>query len=233
MTKNTKRALTILLSLCLCLSVFTIEVSASGYDMVLQKDKKWKSYTHGSGTLYDTGCGPFSLVNAVGYLTGNKMNVVDVADWGKSIGAYNKNGNEGTYREPFFSKAVTKYGQAYGFTGTKGYYSGASDANLQNCILNGGAAIAHVPGHFIALVAFDPNAKTFRVWDSFPTNARGTNPNGDCWKSISELSRGDMKIDCYFCYIEQIHIPRRLHSPLFQIATPILSTACRLEKHLV
>ncbi len=173
--------------------------------VVRQNLEKWKNYTYGDsqGTLYRTGCGIFATVNAVGYLTGNEMSVTETAAWAHSIGGYNPgNTHAGTYRTTLYPKLQAKYGTRYGFTvdcgpSGDGYWASSSSSKLQNHLANGGTAIAHVPGHFIALVGFSDGK--YHVYDSYPTSARPTG-TGDCWKTPSQMATGKLKVD-WFCLL--------------------------------
>ena len=138
-------------------------LSTSYSGIILQKQEKYKTVTHDpGGNLYDSGCGIFAMVNAVGSLTGNYIDPVALADWASSIGAYKPLGG-GTDRDLLFHNAVKKYGTSYGFTGnttvkndgnTYGTYAGSSSSELVDHLKNGGVAIGHVGGkengHFIA-----------------------------------------------------------------------------------
>ncbi|MBQ9414430.1 MAG: SH3 domain-containing protein [Clostridia bacterium] len=181
--------------------------------IVLQFVSKWRNYTYGGGTLYDTGCGMFSIVNAVGWLTGNEMSVTEVASWGHSIGGYNPGtSSDGTYRLTVYPKLQAKYGATYGFTvdcgsDDEGYWAGASSSILQNHLANGGAAIIHVPGHFIAALEFDKDTKYYHIYESAPSSTRGTNgTDGDIWRSVSQMSTGGLKID-WFCLLTKTGSP--------------------------
>ncbi len=200
------------LSLMLVLSVIAGMLSVCSFSasaveviptpVVRQNLAKWKNYTYGDsqGTLYRTGCGIFATVNAVGYLTGNEMSVTEVAAWAHAIGGYNPgNTHAGTYRTTLYPKLEAKYGKRYGFTvdcgsGNTGYWASSSSSTLKNHLANGGTAIAHVPGHFIALVGW--NGSQYHVYDSYPTSARPTG-NGDCWKTPSQMATGKLKLDWF------------------------------------
>ena len=172
--------------------------------VVRQNLEKWKAYTYGDsqGTLYRTGCGIFATVNAVGYLTGNTMSVTETAAWAHSIGGYNPgNTHAGTYRTTLYPKLQAKYGTRYGFTvdcgpSGDGYWATSSSSKLKNHLAGGGTAIAHVPGHFIALVGYDKSTNYYHVYDSYPTSARPTG-NGDCWKTPSQMATGKLKVDWF------------------------------------
>ncbi len=202
-----KRMLALLLVATMMFAfVVTTTVTASAATPLVnlcQTDSQWKAYYYGGRTLSATGCGIFSLVNAVGYLTGKRMDVVSVASWAYSIGAY---GASGTYRTALYPRVQAKYGGTYGFTvdcgsGNTGYWSTAANATLKKHLANGGVAIGHVPGHFIALVGYDYSTNKFHVYDSAPSSARGTASNrGNVWVTQSRLSTGKLDLD-WFCLI--------------------------------
>ncbi len=209
-----KKSLSVLLvaTMLFALAVSTtLSTSAIGpLPLVRQNDAQWKNYYYGSGNLYNTGCGIFSLVNAVGYLTGLRMSVTSTASWFHSIGGYNVTGGEGTYRTVVYPKVQAKYGATYGFTvdcgsGDTGYWQTSSSTTLKNHLANGGVAVGHVPGHFIALVDYNYSTNKFHVYDSYPTTARGTG-TGDCWLTQSALATGKMDLD-WFCLLTATGTP--------------------------
>jgi len=207
--KTTKKILGLFLALamlCPMLVINTVPASAvTPLPIVIQNDYKWTgaANTYGYGTLRDTGCGIFSLVNCVGYLTGKAMDVNEVAAWAYSIGAYNAGGADGTYRYELYPYVEARYGKKYGFTmncnGTQGWWQGAGSSVLINHLKSGGVAIGHVPGHFIAIVGYNANSTyAYHLYDSYPTTSRGTG-NGDCWVSLSHLSNGGALHLDWFC----------------------------------
>lgn len=173
---------------------------------LVQWEAKWKNYYYGTGNLYNTGCGIFSLVNAVGYLTGQRMSITATAQWFHDIGGYNVTGGEGTYRTVVYPKVQAKYGGTYGFTvdcgsDNSGYWSTSASTKLKNHLAGGGVAVGHVPGHFIALVGYDAATNKFHVYDSAPSSGRGTlSGNGDCWVTQSRLATGKLDLD-WFCLL--------------------------------
>ncbi len=176
------------------------------WQIVIQNQAKWDNYVYGTGTLRATGCGIFSLVNAVGYLTGNAMDVPTVAQWAYNIGGYNKGGADGTYRYELYPYVTAKYGEQFGFTidtnGTQGWWANVKSSVLINHLNSGGTAIAHVPGHFIAIVDYNASNNTYHVLDSYPTTARGSYP-GDVWLSASHLTTvAKMTVD-WFCLVSE------------------------------
>ncbi len=206
--KRTTKLLSLFMALCMIASALVISaVPASAVTplpIVIQNDAKWTgaANTYGTGTLRATGCGIFSLVNCVGYLTGKAMDVNEVAAWAYSIGAYNKGGADGTYRYELYPYVEARYGKKYGFTmdcnGTQGWWQGSSSTILKNHLKSGGVAIGHVPGHFIAIVGYDASkAKPYHLYDSYPTNSRNTYP-GDVWVTEAHLKTSGLYLD-WFC----------------------------------
>jgi len=207
-----KRVISLLLVLGTLFSFSVTAVPASAlyedWVMIVQNDTKWTgaANTYGTGTLRATGCGIFSLVNAVGYLTGNAMNVNEVAAWAYSIGAYNKGGADGTYRYELYPYVEAKYGEKYGFTvncnGTQGWWANVKSSVLINHLNSGGVAVAHVPGHFIAIVDYNASTKKYHVLDSYPTNSRQSYP-GDVWLTESHLTTVSAMTVDWFCLLSE------------------------------
>lgn len=209
--KIIRKPISVLLTFLMLLSVFasasitSASAAVTPLGCVKQNDDQWKNHIYGTGSLYNTGCGIFSLVNAVGYLTGQRMSVTEVASWAHSINAFNVTGAEGTYRTVLYPKVEEKYGKEYGFTvdcstGT-GYWEGSDSTILKNHLKNGGVAVGHVPGHFIAVVGYDSDENKFHVYDSYATNGRGTNTNGgDVWVTQSHFATGQLCLD-WFCLL--------------------------------
>ncbi len=209
--KVMKKAVSLLLvaiMLFSMLSTFVITSSAATpLTHLVQTESKWR-YKIGGGTLYDTGCGIFSMRNAIGYLTGYDIGIDAPARWAHSIGAYNVTGGEGTYRLVLYPKITAKYGSKAGFKViNESTWAGASSTTLKAHLANGGVAIGHVPGHFIALVDYNYNTNKFHVLDSAPSTARGTTSGyGDCWVTQSRLSTGKLKLD-WFCLLSATGTP--------------------------
>ena len=173
----------------------------------LQVDQSWSGKTYNKGNIRDTGCGILSIVNAVYNLNGKFIEPTTLAKWANQNGLYNKNGSEGSYAG-LFSSAAQKYGSTYRFKYVWGGNGKASDARLKNHIASGGTAVVHVYNHFMAIVDYDASTGKFLVFDSAPgsgtsynsVSRRGlTSPGGD-WKTPSQLSTGNLKIDRYYLY---------------------------------
>lgn len=194
----------------------TLSASAAAFTIQRQTDSKWKTVYVGGRTMSATACGIFSLVNAIGYLTGSAPDVYQAAVWAHSIGAYNTATAGGTFRTALYPRIQAKYGSTYGFTcdcgsGNTGYWSTAASSTLKAHLANGGVAIGHVPGHFIALVGYDYSTNKFHVYDSAPSTSRGTYSYGatglgDCWVTQSRLSTGKLDLD-WFCLLTATGTP--------------------------
>ncbi len=197
----------VLLMLCGTMAYNAPEKADAIYSFAIQRQNisKWNGVYYGAGDLYDTGCGIFALVNAVGCLTGKSMDVKTVAQYAYDIGAYNNGGANGTARLVLYPKVEAKFGATYGFTldcnGDQGWWAGSSSSVLKNHLLNGGVAVGHVPGHFIAVVEYNSSNGKFHVYDSYPTTARGTG-TGDCWVTASQLATNKLKLD-WFCLLSK------------------------------
>ena len=203
MKKHFTRSLLVMLALVL---VFTVvvpsnKVEAASYTGIMrQTEPVYLNYWYGGDTLYAAGCGLFSLCNAVGYVTGNKMDVVELANWAYANGYFS--GDTGTYRDPFYRKASARYGSTYGFTidcnGGGGYWGTVYDSRLINHLANGGTAVIHVYGHFMALVGYDYSSGLYHLYDCAPAGKRNTTANGgDLWVTAAHLSSGYTNVDWY------------------------------------
>jgi hypothetical protein len=183
------------------------DASATEYTGCLsQHDSRWGSYNVNGGTISATGCGILSLVNAVGYLTGMQMDVIDTALWAYRIGAFNPGGAEGTYRTAMYCRVEAVYGETYGITldcdtSGEGYWESASSTRLKNHLLKGGVAVGHVYNHFIAIVGYNATTNKYHLYDSSAAAHRGTNyNNGDVWVTEAAFSTGTLDLD-WFCLI--------------------------------
>lgn len=170
-----------------------------------QTDPIWAYEIIGGSSLNDSACGIFALVNAVNYLTGSMLDPVETAEWAHEIKAYNYPSGTGTWRWVLYGRINEKYpSDAYGFKVVNaGRDSGVKNNTLQSHLQNGGVAIAHVPGHFIALVEYDNSRDRFLVYDSAASNSRKTKDEGT-WLSSAELSGSIKKMTVdWWCLISR------------------------------
>ena len=170
------------------------------------------------------GCGPIATVNAVGYLTGTKMDIEKVAKTVKRTGEYTHGngcnhsvaktlakelGNEYGFRfvdEKEFGSLTETVGKNtyYGYPNNSEYASIWND--MVSHLKNSETAVTLVRGHFIAIVAYDSSTQKVLVYDSAVSTDRGTTTNGD-WKSYDELNYNNsagqkkLKIRSYIAYL--------------------------------
>ena len=168
----------------------------------LQIGQTWSSKVYGTGNIKDTGCGILSIVNAVYNLNGKFIHPETLASWAHSAGHYNRVGYDRGSWATLFSAAAKKYGSSYGFSCAYSGNGKASDSRLKNHIINGGTAVVHVPGHFMAIVDYDASTGKYLVLDSAPNSGRrkGLTSENNCWKTANELSTGNLKVDRYYLY---------------------------------
>ena len=199
------RVITLVLAVLMVVTVFSgteRRVSAEAYTGIMhQMDPVYLNYYYDNATLYDTGCGIFSLANAVGYLTGNKLDVIEVANWAYSKGYFN--GRVGTYTVPFYQKAGERYGPIHGFMidtngNGEGYKGSIHDTRIKDHLIKGGTAVIHVENHFMALVGYNSSSGLYHVYNSSPgTIANTSHTSGDVWVTASQLDTGNSKVDWY------------------------------------
>lgn len=129
------------------------------------------------------GCGIVSLVSAIYNLGGtiDKNNIYDaidtVFDWAYSKG-YWKNQ---TYWS-LFTSSDDKFGNTYGFTVSKQYGSKESKVSLDSLVShlkNGGTAVVHVEGHFMAAVSYKMEDGVEKIWIFDPAPGKGSLYNSD------------------------------------------------------
>ena len=204
-----KRFVSLALVLVMALAVVPFaerEADAAKYTgVVRQTDNPWYDYYYGGGSLAGTGCGLFSLVNCVGYLTGELMDIPSLASWAYSTGGFNPNA-DGTYKYVVYPLVEAKYGDQYNITldcnvDGEGWWAGAESTLLKNRLQEGYVAIGNVYNHFVAIVGYDPATNKYHVYDSAPASHRGTNYNGgDVWLTQSQFSAGYMDL-FWFCFV--------------------------------
>ena len=180
-------------------SVVQMQVNAARGRLYNQFDSKWKEkkyYYNGTGdTLYNSGCGLFSLANAIYALNGMKVDMDNLATWASSKG-YFRPGSGGTFRDPFYPQATAVYGSVYRFTSNGAYWGGVTDTRLMNWLASGRVAVIHVSGHFMALTGYNPRTKKYRVIESAVYSGRGL--TAESWVTPAKLSSGKTNVDWYY-----------------------------------
>lgn len=160
-----------------------MEANAASGRLYNQNSTEWSS------DLRSSGCGLFSLGNAVYALNGNKININNLKNWAKSNNYWNVNSGI-TTRDGYYGNVTAKYGNTYNFKIISRDYGSVYDTKLMNHLKNGGVAVAHVGtpgrnGHFIALTGYNSSTGKYHVIDSVTRCAGST---GDAWQTKSFLS---------------------------------------------
>ncbi len=129
-------------------------------------------------TLYKSGCGVFAIVNAVYYLKNTKIDPMKLAQFALSTNDIEKRdgklyklrypgGNSDNLAKVFCNKKGGTYG-------IKFIKSVGSLSEAKAYLKNGNVAVAHVSGHFIALVNYNKKDGKYLILDSYPSGNRGT-----------------------------------------------------------
>lgn len=163
----------------------------------------WSSFVIGGSSIATSGCGLLSLTNAVNYLTGNFIEPTNLAKYAYSIDAYNGSIGGGTARWVLYNQ-LQAYEKKYGFKVTSAGRDGTiTRPDVKAHLKKGGTVIAHVYGHFIAIVGYNEVNNTYCVYDC-ATNAskRYSYPYGT-WLSEDILKNSQyMSVDWY-CLLER------------------------------
>ncbi len=195
----------VLLGLC-CVSASAEEEIGGGAALAFtytQCDERWAGIRVGILTIAESACGIATVCNAVYYLTGQEMDLVSTAVWANQSGLFNTSSAAGCYRSVFYH-AGEEYGEQYGFSATSFIGGSIRSQELIDHLLAGGTAALHVPGHFIAGIAYDEVLEKYLIIDPMPgdngqydTRRKGlTHTDGD-WKTAEELSEGYLAVDGY------------------------------------
>lgn len=207
--KLKKRLLCILLCVAFCLPfcAWQTRAESAGLSFVyLQCDDRWKDVQVGTLTIVQSACAIASICNAVYYLTGQEMDLVETAFWANQAGLFNAGGVEGSYRSVFFHSGNT-YGGTYGYTATTFQGGSIRSQALIDHLLSGQTAVLHVPGHFMAAIDYDEANGRYLVIDPMPgdtgrydTRRKGmTHSDGD-WFTAEELSESYIDVDGYVLF---------------------------------
>ena len=171
-----------------------------------QSDSRWADVKVGSLTIAESACGIAGICNAVYFLNGRKMDLVAVANKAHEKHYYNTDSVAGVYRSVFLHSAEW-YGKEYGYAATEFLWEPVDGKKLLNHIASGGTAVLHVPGHFITLIDYDEEKKTYLVVDSLPGDVgrydrrrAGITHLGGDWLTLATLSQGYTKVDGYVLF---------------------------------
>lgn len=210
-----KRIITLFLAALIFISMVKLPSNASSMAMKnwqqTEPNSTWNSVPFDGDTFGNTGCGIMSLVNAVHYLNGNWMDPIIVANWAHDVKrAYS--GYSGTDRWKFYPYVTDKFGSEYQFNIIKCYSSEKSgvligNTEFKNHIKNGGTAVVHVIGHFMAIVDYDSATDKYLLWDNCAGDGKGghriglTHIAGD-WLTAEQLSGNLPRENAYYLNVD-------------------------------
>lgn len=221
--KTTKRVLGLILSLAVLLSLFYIPITSNAAPIqAYQQGADYAGLATWAYSYYDDGypfaewgCGIMSISNAINYMTNGATWIppVELATWACNSGY--TTGTYGTNREYLYPNLEAAFGAKYGFkvvnTGT---YDGVGNSTFINHIAGAGVAVAHVSGHYIAIVDYRSSDGRYFVLDSaawYPT--RQTSCAGD-WMTYGQLSGNLAKLTVdWWCLIS----PRTVVQPDYDV----------------
>lgn len=159
-----------------------------------QYDPKWGGTAYWVGpttkTISTSGCGVVALTNAVYALNGEFISPTLISDFSAKRGHYFY--NQGT-ADTLYADFSNVYGKTYHFKHVGKTYSLST---VQKYLKKGSVAIALVPGHYIAIVAYRSKDNSYLVLDSAVYGKRPTTIYGD-WVTASTLGSGTMRCE-YF-----------------------------------
>ena len=213
------KLVSILLVLVTLLSLFTwipFRVSAASTSVTPTvysqlSDTSAYNYPGGSGSTYkSSGCGVYAVVNAVKYLTGEKIDPHELGEFAISCGA---RVDGGTLGATLCKKAASsdKFGGAYGFSLAEIYTFGSSSrtmrcdiggektasgypstaewdvlySKLVSHLENGEVAVVLVMGHYMAIVDYDDSTGKFLMLDSAAYTSKRLSQNKGKWQWVT------------------------------------------------
>lgn len=163
----------------------------------------WSDYTIGGGSIGNNGCGIVSLTNAVNYVTGNYIDPIELANYAYSIDAYNGSMGGGTARWVLYHQLET-YEKKFGFKVVEtGRTSNVLFPKLIDHLKNGGVTVAHVYGHFIAIVGYDENTKSYLVYDCAANPIKRESYPYGTWMTEKQLTTLKYMTVDWFCLISK------------------------------
>ena len=122
--------------------------------------------THGgSHTIYTSGCGLCAVSNAVRYMTGQGIDVRELAAFARENEQYVVHlGSKGTMTE----SVAEAFGEEYGFAylGKAGSLAEATDYIKMGCTVIAGVGNSSGGGHLLVIADYDPLTKQYLILDS-------------------------------------------------------------------
>lgn len=159
-----------------------------------QYDPAWCGTSYGSeGCMGTAGCGILAPVNAVYALSGQYMDVMELADYAvdKEYRIIGSGTDEG-----IFKAACQKFGNKYNFS-----WDGRSGKlkTLNKKLAQGDTAVVHVTGHYVAIVDYDEKTGKYLMLDSNYLPKREDTAFGD-WISKDRLTDGYLEAQQYYFF---------------------------------
>ena len=159
-----------------------------------QYDPQWCATPYGGGGCMGTaGCGILATVNAVYALSGQYMDVMELADYAveKNYRIVGSGTDDG-----IFKAACKKFGRKYNFAWDG--KSGSIDL-LKKKLKSGDVATVHVQGHYVTIVDYNKKTKKFLLLDSNYLPKRATSAFGD-WITIDRLLSGSLEVQSFYFF---------------------------------
>ena len=159
-----------------------------------QYDPQWCASPYGSeGCIGTSGCGILAPVNAVYSLSGQYMDVMELADY--AVDKHYRVEGSGT-REEVFAAFARRFGKKYGFA-----WDGHSNKlkTLKKKLKEGKVAVVYVPGHYVCISAYDEKTDRYLLLDSNCLPKRKDTPYGD-WIKADRLKEGSLQSQGYYFY---------------------------------
>lgn len=173
-----------------------VKPKLSNVTVFSQYDPKWADATYMNGpvrrTISTSGCGLVALTNAVYALNGEFIPPTELAKFAVAGGHYFY--NQGT-ADTLYADAGRKLGKKYHFQHLGKTYSLSV---VKKHLKKNRTAVALVPGHYIALVAYRKSDDSYLVLDSAVYNKRPTTIKGD-WIKAASLKTG--YLNCEYFHI--------------------------------
>lgn len=194
-------------AVCLPFCAWQTRAESAGLSVTyLQCDDRWKDIQVGTLTIAQSACSIASICNAVYYLTGQEMDLVETAFWANGAGLLNANGVEGSYRS-VFAHSGNAFGGTYGYTATSFQSGSIRSRALIDHLLSGQTVVLHVPGHFMTAIDYDEATGRYLIIDPMPGDVgrydlrrKGlTHSDGD-WLTAEDLSEGYIAVDGYVLF---------------------------------
>ena len=167
-----------------------------------QSDPRWCDIPYGYGNWSGTnpaylgrggrngfggGCGVFATINAAYYLNGTFIDPAELAEYSVNNGfrISGKGTDEGLTRS-FINARGEQYGLTYIRTARR-------LSSIRDELMSGAVAVAHLNGHYIAVVDYNNETGQYLVLDSAAVESRGTLPDGIRWMTEKEFT-GKMEL---------------------------------------